>query len=72
MRRLTSEMHMRLSSLCTAAVATDDRYSGEPARHAEPRATIAATATQPAVPDERVRFDMKRSTLVTMSYECGV
>ena len=51
MRRPTSARHMWLSSLCTAAVATDDRYSGVPAKHAEPRATIAATATQPAVPD---------------------
>ena len=52
MRRLTSDRHMWFNSLCTAALATDERYSGEPARHAEPSATMAATATHPAVPDE--------------------
>ena len=70
--RLTSARQMWLSSLWTAAVATDERYNGDPARHAEPRATIAATATQPAVPDERDRLEMNRSTWVAAGYEWGV
>jgi hypothetical protein len=60
---------MWLSSLCTAAVATDDRYSGDPAKHAEPRATIAATATQPAVPDERDLVVNRWCTRALAGYE---
>src|SRR3954447_4863862 len=54
MRRPRSARHVWDNSLCTAAVATDDRYSGEPAKQAAPSATMAATATQPAVPDCRL------------------
>src|SRR4051795_6529349 len=53
MRNPTSARHVWTSSLCTAAVPTDDRYSGDPAKQAAPSATMAATATQPAVPDCR-------------------
>src|SRR3954453_12638876 len=53
MRNPTSARHVCASSLCTAAVPTDDRYSGDPAKQAAPSATMAATATQPAVPDCR-------------------
>src|SRR3954453_18708777 len=53
MRNPTSARHVWVSSLCTAAVPTDDRYSGDPAKQAAPSATMAATANQPAVPDWR-------------------
>src|SRR5215210_1072423 len=52
MRRPTSARQTWLSSLCTAAVATDERYNGDPARQTDPSATIAATATHPETPDE--------------------
>ncbi len=57
-RRPTSARQMLDNSLCTAAVPTDDRYSGAPARHAAPSATIAATATQPPMPEWRDCFDV--------------
>src|SRR3954454_21789491 len=53
MRNPTSARHVWASSLCTAAVPTEDRCRGDPAKHAAPSATMAATATQPAVPDCR-------------------